>query len=65
MVETTALGAAWLAGSKAGLYPAAGAFAGDWTAERDFSPALDPQARAHLVAGWRRAVAATIAFAGK
>ncbi len=65
IVETTALGAAWLAGSKVGLYPAAGAFAGDWMAERDFSPALDPQSRAHLVAGWRRAVAATIAFARK
>ncbi|MCH8951654.1 MAG: glycerol kinase GlpK, partial [Proteobacteria bacterium] len=39
--ETTALGAAWLAGMRAGVYPGMAEFAQGWALERRFEPALD------------------------
>jgi len=61
LTETTALGAAWLAGMRAGLYPGPEEFAAMWTCERQFTPAMDPAAREARHARWRRAVAATLA----
>jgi glycerol kinase len=58
--ETTALGAAYLAGLAAGVYPAPAQFADGWRLERRFSPAFDPARRAGLVAGWRDAVSRTL-----
>ncbi len=58
--ETTALGAAWLAGSRAGLYPDAEGFAKAWALERRFEPAMDEATRAAKYARWQRAVAATL-----
>jgi glycerol kinase len=55
--ETTALGAAWLAGMAAGLYPDAAAFAAGWTAGRRFAPSMDPAQREARHAGWRDALA--------
>ncbi len=60
MIETTALGAAWLAGHRVGLYPDRDGFAARWTADRTFAPAMDPDHRAARYAAWKRAVAATI-----
>jgi glycerol kinase len=54
--ETTALGAAYLAGMAVGLYPDPATFAGRWTAERRFFPVMDPSERARKYAGWKRAV---------
>ncbi|MQT13178.1 glycerol kinase GlpK [Segnochrobactrum spirostomi] len=59
--ETTALGAAYLAGLEAGLYPDPDAFAATWALERRFLPALDETTRTAKYARWRRAVEATMA----
>jgi glycerol kinase len=56
MVETTALGAAWLAGMRAGAWPGMEAFAAAWQAERRFAPAMAEEERAARHAGWRDAV---------
>ena len=64
VLETTAMGAAWLAGSKAGIYPDAARFAGGWALERRFDPVMDSDTRTTRYAAWKRAVAATIAAAG-
>jgi len=60
VLETTALGAAWLAGMQAGLYPGPEAFAQDWTAQSRYMPTMDTATRTTKYEGWRRAVAATL-----
>jgi glycerol kinase len=60
VLETTALGAAWLAGMQAGIYPAQGEFAATWALERRFNPQMDEATRAAKYARWKKAVAATI-----
>jgi glycerol kinase len=59
LLETTALGAAWLAGMQAGVWPDAEAFQATWHCERRFMPALAAEARAGSLAGWRTAIART------
>jgi len=56
VVETTALGAAYLAGLAVGFWPSRAALADLWTEERTFEPAMDAAARDALYAGWQRAV---------
>ena len=58
--ETTALGAAYLAGLRAGLYPPLADFAARWRRERAFRPTFAAATRATMVAGWRDAVARTL-----
>jgi glycerol kinase len=58
--ETTALGAAFLAGWRACLYPAPGEFAEYWSADRRFAPMMSSQARERRRAGSRSAVDATL-----
>lgn len=58
--ETTALGAAFLAGMRAGLYPAPETFAKTWSAERRFAPLMGENARDARYAGWRDAVRRTL-----
>lgn len=58
--ETTALGAAWLAGMKAGIYPDQEAFAANWRLEKRFDPSMGEADRNARYEGWKRAVAATI-----
>ncbi|RVC66006.1 glycerol kinase, partial [Mesorhizobium sp. M00.F.Ca.ET.038.03.1.1] len=60
ILETTALGAAWLAGSKAGVWPKANEFAKSWALERRFKPEMDAAARGAKLAGWRDAVRRTL-----
>ncbi|MER9711506.1 glycerol kinase GlpK [Mesorhizobium sp. M0213] len=60
ILETTALGAAWLAGSKAGAWPKAREFARSWALERRFKPEMDASTRAAKLAGWRHAVRRTL-----
>jgi glycerol kinase len=62
VTETTALGAAWLAGAEAGVCPDAEGFAQAWALERRFSPAMDATLREAKYARWQRAVAATMAL---
>ncbi|MFN3210821.1 MAG: FGGY-family carbohydrate kinase, partial [Roseovarius sp.] len=58
--ETTALGAAWLAGMQAGIYPDQAGFAQGWALDRRFEPAMDATARDDKYAAWKRAVEATM-----
>ena len=60
ILETTALGAAWLAGSKAGVWPDMAEFAKTWQLERNFSPSMEDDVRQRKYAGWRDAVARTL-----
>ena len=62
VTETTALGAAWLAGAEAGVCPDAEGFAQAWALERRFSAAMDATLREAKYARWQRAVAATMAL---
>ncbi|MGX9356549.1 glycerol kinase GlpK [Roseobacteraceae bacterium S113] len=61
VLETTAMGAAWLAGQRAGIYPAMAEFAKTWALERSFDPAMASTTRDEKYAAWKRAVAATMA----
>ncbi len=56
VAETTALGAAYLAGLAAGVFPNQEAIARQWTAGARFEPAMDPGRAAALRARWSRAV---------
>ena len=56
VIETTALGAAYLAGLGVGVWPSLDALAGRWTVERTFVPTMDAPRRDALYGGWRRAV---------
>jgi glycerol kinase len=59
VIETTALGAAYLAGLEVGLYPSLEALAGTWRCERRFEPQMSAPERQRLYAGWRDAVRRT------
>ena len=56
VVETTALGAAYLAGLATGVYRSTDALSGLWQAQRRFEPALDPQLAGALMQRWEHAV---------
>ena len=56
IAETTALGAAWLAGSRAGVWPDKAGFAASWQLDRNFGPEMTPGERNEKVAGWDKAV---------
>ncbi len=60
VVETTTLGAAWLAGSRAGLYPDREEFAKIWALDRQFTPSMDEATRERLYKGWKNAVSRTL-----
>jgi len=56
VTETTALGAAYLAGLAAGVYRGTDELTALWQAERRFLPTLPPQRAAELMARWEHAV---------
>ncbi|MBI2977881.1 MAG: glycerol kinase, partial [Rhodospirillales bacterium] len=60
VLETTSLGAAYLAGMQAGFYPEPAAFAKAWRLQQRFTPAADVRTREAKYAGWRDAVARTL-----
>lgn len=62
VLETTALGAAWLAGQRAGLYPDQTGFAANWALEKTFEPQMNAEDRDQKYAAWKRAVDATLRF---
>lgn len=61
--ETTALGAAYLAGLQAGLYPAPDQFAKTWALDRRFAPSMAQEERVRRLALWRDAVFRTLSRA--
>ena len=60
VLETTALGAASLAGLQAGLYQDLDDIAAQWQADKKFSPAMDTAARERALHGWQQALARTL-----
>jgi len=60
VMETTALGAAYLAGRAAGIYPDLAGFADMWALDRRFLPRMDSATRERKFAGWRDAVRRTL-----
>ncbi len=60
ILETTALGAAWLAGSKAGVWPGQKEFASTWKLDRSFSPTMDKNLREKKYRGWQDAIDRTL-----
>ncbi|MDF1727399.1 MAG: glycerol kinase GlpK [Sulfitobacter sp.] len=63
--ETTAQGAAWLAGMRAGVLPGQEEFAASWALDRQFTPQMANDVREAKYAQWRRAVQATLVFSGE
>jgi glycerol kinase len=59
--ETTALGAAYLAGLQAGVYPEPTKFADNWRLEHRFKPNMSDATRERKLAGWARAVKGVLA----
>jgi glycerol kinase len=60
ILETTALGAAWLAGSRAGVWPDMAGFTKSWKRNQRFEPGMDEKTRAAKLKGWRSAVKRTL-----
>ncbi|MBO6757821.1 MAG: glycerol kinase GlpK [Roseibium sp.] len=59
IAETTSLGAAWLAASRAGVWPGQAEFSKSWQLDKRFAPAMDAGTRDRLLAGWKDAVRRT------
>ena len=57
VAETTALGAAFLAGLAVGFWKDRAELAATWNLDRSFTPAMPEEVREHRYAGWKRAVA--------
>ncbi|WP_300034989.1 glycerol kinase GlpK [uncultured Roseobacter sp.] len=62
VLETTALGAAWLAGQRAGIYPDMAGFSESWRLERTFDPQMAEDQRSAKYGDWKRAVESTLAY---
>ena len=63
IIETTALGAAYLAGLQCGLYTSLDDLAQHWQQDRLCAPQLANEQRRTLLAGWEKAIASTRSFA--
>ncbi len=60
LLETTALGVAWLAGHRAGIWPDQQGFAETWKRDRRFEPDMAEDIRAREDRIWRDAVRRTL-----
>ena len=60
MLETTALGAAWLSGMHSGFYPDQIEFSKNWSKDVRFDPKMDESIRDNLSEGWKVAVKRTL-----
>ena len=60
VLETTAMGAAWLAGMHVGIFQGQAGFAANWAVEQRFTPKMEEQERAAAYTRWKSAVAATL-----
>jgi glycerol kinase len=60
VTETTALGAAYLAGLEVGVYDSLDAVARQWQRERRFDPAMAQDQRGRMYAGWQAALRRTL-----
>ena len=62
-VETTAMGAAYLAGLAVGYWKSKEDVIANWSVAREFTPAMDDEQRTKELAGWHQAVKATLGWA--
>lgn len=62
VIETTALGAAYLAGLAVGYWDSQDEIAKQWAIDRKFEPKMDEETRTKLYEGWKKAVATTRTF---
>lgn len=62
ILETTALGAAWLAGMRAGVWPDQEGFAKQWKLQKKFTPNMDEKLRERRYKNWKSAVNSAISF---
>jgi glycerol kinase len=62
VAESTAKGAAWLAGMQIGVYPGMEEFAASWEKDRQFAPQRDDAWRERRYAGWKKAINATLSM---
>jgi glycerol kinase len=60
VLETTAVGAAYLAGRDAGICADLAGFAKQWRLDRRFEPRMDASERERKYAGWKQAVSRTL-----
>jgi glycerol kinase len=63
VAETTALGAAYLAGLAVGFWRDPADVAANWALDRRFEPSMDAVRRERLLRGWRRAVERSLGWA--
>ena len=56
VMETTALGAAYLAGLQAGLFSSLDDISKQWQLDKKFDPQIDSSQRNKLIAGWQNAI---------
>jgi len=63
VAETTALGAAYLAGLAVGYWKDTGDVTSNWALDREFKPAMAPADRDRLYRGWQKAVSRSRDFA--
>lgn len=61
VLETTALGAAWLAGQRAGIWPSMDDFAKGWRVERQFTAQMNADTRTAKTTRWKNAISAVLA----
>ncbi|MFO1340073.1 MAG: glycerol kinase, partial [Burkholderiaceae bacterium] len=61
VIETTALGAAYLAGLATGVWASLDELGAQWQVERRFEPTLPRERAAELMARWERAVRQAVA----
>ncbi len=64
ILETTAMGAAYLAGWQAGLYGTPERFAKTWKRQKRFTPRMDPTVRRDSYRAWKDAVRRTLGKVG-
>ena len=63
ITETTALGAAYLAGLAVGYWKSIDELQQQWKIEKTFSPGISEEKRNELIEGWQQAVKASLAIA--
>ena len=61
--ETTALGAAYLAGLAVGVWDSVEDIRSQWTLDQEFVPSMEEEERRHLLAGWDKAIGRTKGWA--
>lgn len=64
-IETTSLGAAYLAGLATGYWKDKSDIIANWQADREFSPSMSEVKRNELMEGWHKAVGCTMGWARK